>query len=48
MVQHGSKTDILIARRIIQAYKDDSLTKTTNSITEETLIKFGLKDPTKL
>ena len=44
----GSKTDILIARRIIQAYKDDSLTKTTNSITEETLIKFGLKDPTKL
>ena len=44
----GSKTDILIARRIIQAYKDDSLTKTTNSITEETLIKFGLKDPTKI
>ena len=44
----GSKTDILIPRRIIQAYKDDSLTKTTNSITEETLIKFGLKDPTKL
>ena len=41
----GSKTDILIARRIIQAYKDSSSTSRTNSITEETLTTFGLQDP---
>ena len=41
----GSKTDILIARRIIQAYKDSSSTSRTNSITEETLSKYGLKNP---
>ena len=41
----GSKTDILIARRIIHLYKNDSSTSPTNSITEETLTTFGLKDP---
>ena len=41
----GSKTDILIARRIIKAYKDDSSTSPTNSIKEETLSKYGLPDP---
>ena len=41
----GSQTDVLIARRIIQAYKDDSSTSKTNSITEETLASYGLQDP---
>ena len=41
----GSRTDILIARRIIKAYKDDSSTSKTNSIKEETLSKYGLPDP---
>ena len=41
----GSKTDILIARRIIQLYKNDSSTSPTNSITEETLSKYGLSNP---
>ena len=41
----GSKTDVLIARRIIQAYKDDSSTAKSNSITEETLAQYGLKNP---
>ena len=41
----GSKTDILIARRIIQLYKNASSTSRTNSITEETLSKYGLKNP---
>jgi len=41
----GSKTDILIARRIIQLYKNDSSTSNTNSITEETLSTYGLSNP---
>lgn len=41
----GSKTDILIARRIIQLYKNDSSTSKSNSITEETLSKYGLSNP---
>ncbi len=41
----GSHTDVLIARRIIQAYRNDTNTFRTNSITEETLASYGLQDP---
>ncbi len=43
----GSQTDVLIARRIVKGYTSLSTTAKSQSITDETLDKYGLKDPTK-
>ena len=43
----GSQTDVLIARRIIKSYNALSSTANPQCITEETLEKYGLKDPIK-
>ena len=42
----GSKTDVLIARRIINRYNHYGSTAKTSCITEETQSKYGLADPT--
>jgi hypothetical protein len=43
----GSQTDVLIARRIIKSYNALSTTANSQCISDETLDKYGLKDPTK-
>lgn len=43
----GSQTDVLIARRIIKSYNALSTTANSQCIPDETLDKYGLKDPTK-
>jgi hypothetical protein len=43
----GSQVDNLIARRIIKSYNALSSTANPQCIPEETLDKYGLKDPTK-
>jgi hypothetical protein len=43
----GSHTDVLIARRIIKSYNALSSTANPQCIPDETLDKYGLKDPTK-
>ena len=42
----GSKTDVLIARRIIHRYNHHGSTAKTSCITEETQSKYDLEDPT--
>lgn len=43
----GSQTDVLIARRIIKSYNALSTTANSQCIPDETLDKYGLKDPIK-
>ena len=43
----GSKTDVLIARRIISAYNSLSTTAKSQCISEDTLDFYNLADPTK-
>lgn len=43
----GSQTDVLIARRIIKSYNALSSTANPQCIPDETLDKYGLKDPIK-
>ena len=43
----GSQTDVLIARRIIKSYNALSSTANAQCIPDETIDKYGLKDPTK-